>query len=254
MENVMGLIDNRDAQFMLLAGFIIALGLVITTILFNNIIFQGNMAGEAGSDPSKYEIVNLMQITADEMKNAYNYSNGTNNTLKSVNFSRQMQNFSASLSTIYALHGGGVSGSWDISNWNSTPPRYANFTKNGMAGGAPNWTVIESVNNATIFVNITAITTPFNISIINATKTWQINFTSLGNRTVNNSQIKFNITSAYNISFVNGANVTGNYSITGNTTYGRAFIRARDYILNATVTFSTSGMRATITIPVSVPW
>lgn len=123
-----------------------------------------------------------------------------------------------------------------------------------MAGGAPNWTVIESVNNATIFVNITAITTPFNISIKNATKTWQINFTSLGNRTVNNAQIKANITSAYNISFVNGANVTGNYSITGNTTYGSNFIRARDYILNATVAFSTSRVRANLTIPVSVPW
>ncbi len=248
----MEIIENEKAQFMLLAGFIIAIGLVITTALLNNIIFQGNMAGEAGSDPLKYDVVNMMQITADEMKSAYRNANGTSDSLKIANFSRQMQNFNGNLSKIYALRGGGINVVNDTSNWNNY--RYANFTNNGMANGAANWTVIESVNNATIVVNISTITPPFNISITNSTKTWQINFTSPGNSIVSNSQIKANITSAYNISFVNGANVAGNYSITGNTTYGRTFIRARDYILNATVTFSTSKVRANLTIPVSVPW
>ncbi len=251
----MGIIKNEDAQFMLLAGFIIAIGLVITTVMLNNIIFESNMAGEAGGDPIKYDIVNLMRISGDEMKSAYRNATalGGNDTQKRSNFINQTQNFSANLPKLYALHGEGVNVSWDISNWNTTTPRYANFTDNGTANGATNWTVVESVNNATIAVNITAITSPFNISITNATKTWQINFTSIGNRTINNADIKANITSAYNISFVNGANAYGNYSING-TASGRGFIRARDYILYSTVTLSTSIMRASITIPVSVPW
>ena len=45
----MRLIENRDAQFMLLGGFIIAIGLVITTVILNSVIFEGNMAIGAGT-------------------------------------------------------------------------------------------------------------------------------------------------------------------------------------------------------------
>jgi len=255
MENVMGLIENRSAQFMLLAGFIIAIGLVITTVMLNNVIFQSNMAGEAGAEPYKYDMANLMQVTKDEMRLAYRnaIALGGNDTRKRSNFTNQTRNFSALLPRIFATHAEGVNVSLNISNWNSS--LYANFTDNGIAGGAGNWTVMESVKNSTITVNITAISSsPFNINITNATKTWQINFTSPGNRTITNANITANITSAYTISFVNGSYATGNYSITGNTTYGRNFTRARDYILNATVTLSTSRVRLNVTIPVSVPW
>ncbi|MDO9098147.1 MAG: hypothetical protein Q7U60_08500, partial [Candidatus Methanoperedens sp.] len=148
----MGIIENRDAQFMLLAGFIVAIGLVITTVMLSNIIFESNMAGEAGTDQLKYDIVNLMAISADEMRSAYNNSIalGGNDTQKISTFNRQTQNFSANLPKIYALHGEGVNVSWDTSNWNSS--RYANFTDNGTADGASNWTVMESVKNSTIIV------------------------------------------------------------------------------------------------------
>ncbi len=109
----MDIIENRDAQFLLLAGFIIAVGLVITTMLLNSIAFEGNMAGEAGSDPVKYDIANLMQVTADEMRSANRSANGS-----SQNFTEQMQNFNGNLSKMYALHGEGV----NISNWSYTPP------------------------------------------------------------------------------------------------------------------------------------
>ncbi len=250
----MGIIENRDAQFMLLAGFIVAIGLVITTVMLNNIIFESNMAGEAGSDPLKYDIANLMAISANEMKSAYRNvtAPGQNATLKLINFTNQMRNFNGNLSKIYALHGEGVNVSWDVSNWNNT--LYANFTENGTATGATNWTVMESVKNSTIIVNITSLTPTFIINVSNATEYWHINFTTTGIQTINNTQIKQNITSAYSIAFLNGNTTSGNYTISGNTTYGSDFIRARDYILNATVTFYTSRMRADITIPVPVPW
>ncbi len=246
----MEIIENRDAQFMLLAGFIVAIGLVITTVMLSNIIFESNMAGEAGSDPLKYDIVNLMAISADEMRSAYRNvtAPGQNATLKFINFTRQTQNFTGNLSKIYALRGEGVNVSMNVSNWNSTPPRYANFTENGTANGATNWTVIESVKNSTITVNLTNPGT-FKINVSNVSGNyWLINLSG------NFSASITNVTSPYSIIFINGASSSGNYSITGNTTYGQKFTRARDYILYSTVTLSTSRMRANITIPVSVPW
>ena len=253
----MRIIKNERAQFMLLAGFIISISLVITTVMLNNIIFEGNMAGEAGGDPVKYDVVNLMRISEDEMKSSYRNvtSTGQNATLKFSNFTRQMQNFNGNLSRIYALHGTGVNISWDISNWNNTSPLYANFTENGTANGATNWTLIENVKYSNITVNITSISSPFNISITNSTKSWQINFTTAPqNRTINSSQITVNVTWPYSISFINGANASGKFNITGSTSNNRPFTRARDHILNATIIIFTSNMRANITIPISVPW
>jgi len=122
----MGIIENRDAQFMLLAGFIIAISLVITTALLNSIIFESAVAGEAGVDPLKYDLVNLMQVSGDEMKSAYRNATNLGGTEQNRinNFSIQMQNFSTNLPRIYALHGEGVNVSWDASN-SSAKPRTA---------------------------------------------------------------------------------------------------------------------------------
>lgn len=247
----MGMAENENAQFMLLAGFIIAIGLVIATALLSNIIFESNMAGEAGIDPLKYDIANLMHIAGDETKSAYRNASelGGDNTKKINNFTNQTQNFSVNLPKMFALRGEGVTVSWDVSNWNNS--RYPNFTDNGMPGGATSWTVIESVNNSNITVNVT--TGAFSINITNATTYWRIDDIT-ASRIISNSQIKANVTASYAISFINGANAAGNYSITGSTTYGKDFTRARDYILNATVSLSTSRMRANFTIPVPVPW
>lgn len=170
----MGITEDENAQFMLLAGFIIAIGLVIATALLSNIIFESNMAGEAGADPLKYDAANLVHIVADEMKSAYRNANGTNNITKINNFSREMQNFNANLSKMYAARGEGVNLSLDVSNWNDS--RYANFTENGMPGGAADWVVIENVQgnlstfrltNVTVFPN--AAGQNFRVNVTNQT-------------------------------------------------------------------------------------
>ncbi len=244
----MGLIENRDAQFMLLAGFIIGIGLVITTVMLNSVIFEGNMAIGAGTEPSKNDIINLIQITNDETRAAYrNVTNGSasNDSRIIANFTRQTQNFSYNLSTIYALHGESMNLSWNVSNWNNS--NYAYFTDNGTVGGSANWTVIQNVKDSNIIVNVTTFGGSFNITLINSTTSW-INLTS-GNFTFKNTSVQ-----PYSIVFINGTNNAGRFKITGNTSDGKAFIRARDYILYANETFSTSRMRADITIPISVPW
>ena len=248
----MEIIKNEDAQFMLLAGFIIAIGLVITTVMLNNIIFESNMAGEAGGDPIKYDIVNLMRISGDEMKSAYRNvtSPGQNASLKFINFTNRMRNFNGNLSNIYALHGEGVNVGWNIGNWNSTPPLYANFTDNGTANGATNWVVLQNVNKSNITVFVTSGT--FYINITNTTSFWNITL-PVGSNSFNSTNISYKVLPPYSITFLNGANAAGNYSING-TASSTTFTRARDYILYSTVTLSTSNMRTNITIPVSVPW
>ena len=246
----MRIIEDREAQFMLLAGFIIAIGLVVTTVILNSIIFEGNMAAGTGNEPYKTEIVNLMQITKDETRAAYR--NATNISAladrKIANFTNQTQNFRDNLSTIYALKGEGVNISWNVSNWNNS--NYAYFTDNGTAGGAGNWTVIQDVSSSNITVNVT--TGAYNINISNESSTWQISLPE-GYQSFNSTDISSNIQPPYSIIFLNGASATGNYSING-TASGRTFIRARDYILYTNISFSTSRVRAEITIPVSVPW
>jgi hypothetical protein len=281
MENVMGIIKNESAQFMLLAGFIIAIGLVITTVMLNNIIFESNMAGEAGGDPIKYDIVNLLRISGDEMKSAYGNATALGGTKENMtaNFTNQTQNFSANLPMLYALHGEGVNVSWDVSNWNNG--NYANFTDNGTANGATNWTVIEGVdaNSVGLFkfwINLSGTnfkiearnssgwvwsvefnnSSPYNVTVTNTTNTSYSNFTQGREVNLTLTQYYFKQSASSNpvsIRIINGNNAYGNFTIQG-IANNKNFIRARDYILNATVTISTNNMRANLTIPVSVPW
>lgn len=248
MENMKEIIKNQDAQFMLLAGFIIAIGLVITTIILNSIIFEVNIAIGGGNELSKNDMLNLMQITKDEFRSAYDRSGST------ANFNTTLNNFNGNLSKLYALHGEAVKLIiWDVSNWSND--RNASFTNNGLSGGRTNWTLVENVNNSNLTINITSVTSIFIINITNATKYWYINFTTSGeNRIINNTQIKTNITSPYSISFINGSEANGNYRINGTTTNGKNFIRARDYVLSCTILFSTSRIRTNMTIPITVPW
>ncbi|MCX9024464.1 MAG: hypothetical protein OIN85_00030 [Candidatus Methanoperedens sp.] len=279
----MEIIKNESAQFMLLAGFIIAIGLVITTVMLNNIIFESNMAGEAGGDPIKYDIVNLMRISGDEMKSAYRNATalGGNDVQKRSNFINQTQNFSANLPMLYALHGEGVNVIWDVSNWKNGI--YANFTDNGTANGATNWTVMESVKTMSVFElrNVNVSGSNFMVNVSNQTTgafLWSMKLTGSGNIEIRNYTAPttptsygvnydyINLTnSTYKlttiignnitkITFLNGSNAWGMFNLTGTTSYGNSFTRARDYILYSTVTLSTSLMRTNITIPVSVPW
>ncbi len=278
----MGLLKNQDAQFMLLAGFIIAVGLVVATIMLNNVIFESNTASESGIEPAKYDMVNLVQITKYEMQSAYrNVTNvsGSTKPNQTANFSNQMTNFSTHLSKIYAMHGENAKVTWDIRNWNDTPPRYANFTENGTIYGKSDWTLIEGVRNTSVFgLSSRGVNGYFLINVTNSTgRIWSMNLTGdpniviinntggtssytdvYANLDLLNTTYGFNSSTAnqnYSINFVRGNNSWGSYSIEGNyTAYNKKFTIKRDYIFNATLTLSTKDLRTNITIPVSVPW
>ena len=270
---------NTDAQFMLLAGFIIGTGLVITTVMLNSLLFEGNMAVEAGNELSKDEIANLIMITQDEIRKAYKNSTdpGQNVSLKFNNFSNQMQNFSSNLSKIYAMYGESINVSWDIERWKSN--QYANFTENGMAGGRPDWSVVEGVNASSVsifrFTNTTFSITGFRIEARNSSNytVWSVEFNSSGYKITNTTgtsygnvsgqSIDLNSTSYYfkqsippgpvSLYFINGNNAYGKFQIQG-TANGRTFYRERHFIINSTLSYYTSRLRANFTIPFSVPW
>lgn len=275
----MGLIEDNDAQFMLLAGFLIAIGLVITTVMLNSIIFEGNMAIGSITGDSKYEMVNLMQITTDEIRSAYRNSTekDSNKTNSTRNFTRQVNNFSADLPKIYSMYGGGAKITYE--NW--TNKGYANFTENGRPGGNNNWTVVEGVivKNLSVFnftINLTG--SIFKIEAQNSagSPVWSIelnttNYYNVTNVTNSTSMLipsdgVFNLTSPeyyfnastsssspVSIHIIYGRNAFGTYKIQG-LANNRNFTRERDYVLNTSVALSTSKVKATISMPVSVPW
>ncbi len=273
----MGIIQNMEAQFMLLAGFIIAIGLVITTVLLNSIIFEGNMAIDGGSELSKDEIVNMLQITRDEVRSAYSNSTALGGTRDNAitNFTRQLNNFSGNLARVFAIHGEGVNLNWDIENWNSSI--YANFTENGMPAGTADWTVIDGVNDSSVdifrFWNVTMFDPGFKIEARNSTGfLWSAEFNTSGSMVTNTTNTSYgpppgadiDLISQYyfkqsllfqtvSIHIINGANAYGKFKIQG-ISNGRTFYRERHYILNATSIFSTSKLKVNMTIPVSVPW
>ncbi|GFO97786.1 hypothetical protein ig2599ANME_1996 [groundwater metagenome] len=274
----MDLIEDNDAQFMLLAGFLIAIGLVITTVMLNSIIFEGNMAIESVTENSKYEIVNLMQITTDEIRSAYRNATEKDGTVPNTtrNFTRQVNNFSASLPKIYSMYGGGAKITYE--NW--TNKGYANFTENGRPGGKDNWTVVEGVivNNLSVFnftINLTgsifkieardSIGSPvwsieFNSTysnVTNSTNSTFKNFSSGSTVNLTSPEYYFNVStflySPVSIHIIYGRNAFGTYNIRG-LANNRKFSRERHYVLNTTVALSTSKVKANISMPVSVPW
>jgi hypothetical protein len=280
VEDVMDLIENHDAQFMLLAGFLIAIGLVITTVMLNSIIFEENMAIESVSDNSKYEMVNLMHITTDEIRSAYRNSTEKGGSVPNMtqNFTRQVNNFSANLPKIYSMYGGGAKITYE--NW--TNKGYANFTENGRPGGKDNWTLVEGVkvDNLSVFnLYINLIVPIFKIEARDSTgyPVWSVEFNNTNynvsnatfptnytigsfsygpvnlldsNYTFRNSTLSF---SPVSIHIIYGGNAFGTYNIQG-LANNRNFTRERHYVLNTSVALSTSKVKATISMPVSVPW
>lgn len=239
--------EDESAQFMLLAGFIIGIGLVVITIMLNSIVFESNMAVGAGTDSTRSEIINLMQITKDETRRAYGNATMVS-TIKSTqiqNFNNQTGSFRKNLSMIYAFHGEGINISWDVTDWNNTNKAF--FTENGTSNGRTNWTVVENVIESNITINFSSPGGSFQIEIKNNSYSNWINLTA-------NSTIRNSSASPYSIVFHNGSLNQGNYSITGKTFNGRNFTRGRDFVLHSTIVISTSRVRMNITIPVTVPW
>lgn len=95
--------DDRG-QMILVGGFLIAFGLVAITVMLNSIIYTGNIAYVGTMDASDNDLFYLQDLTVKESNNAYNDANFTG-TFNPESFNRYMNNYSSSVSKIYAYKG-----------------------------------------------------------------------------------------------------------------------------------------------------
>ncbi|HIH43737.1 MAG TPA: hypothetical protein HA257_01225 [Candidatus Methanoperedenaceae archaeon] len=286
MENVRAM-DDRG-QLMLLAAFMVGFSLVVVTLMLNSILYSGNVAFESSTDPMRYDIQNIRDLGASELRYAYRSGNLTGS---------YVQNLSRGMNTLFGTHGVSI----QLVNGTTFRP---NLTQNGMPAGVANWTVVENVTTMTNFtLNLdydrlaSSDADAFEVQSVNSSnassvfwkmKVYYVNPTLYVNITTQTSSIvnsslsfpffpfdliqnrygpspgnyfAFNFTNAvsgknYTIKFINGNKASGYYAfnLSGNYTYNRQFQLARDTMMNVTFDVFTSRARINLTVPVSIPW
>lgn len=135
--------DER-AQVLLIGGFIVAFGLVVLTIMFNNIIYASNVASEAGVETSKPDIVNARKDLAREAWYAANQSKeaGQYNT---TYIREYVSEYGNAARRHYATRGQSYSTS--VSSVSSAPY----YTREATMGGTQNWTIVSDVDDVNTF-------------------------------------------------------------------------------------------------------
>ncbi|WMW21550.1 hypothetical protein RE476_09135 [Methanolobus mangrovi] len=277
-------LDER-AQLLLIAGFAVGVGIVVLTIMLNNVIYASNIASESSIDTSRYDMANTVQMTSEAYEDAYRYAiEGTN--LNSTKFEQYLDEYSETASKNYALSGL----TFSFEN-NTLYEPY--FSQNGLVDGNHDWTVISNVNTTDVFLldipdpaklgnssNSLLVTidneseTIWSMELYNSNGTININvsyqssiltytasnYTSInvtGNE-INNVNKVFHFEdntegTDYSINIFNGSNTVGYCTFSGNLTSGEEFVFARHSVVNPTVTMSSSEMSVTRNLPISLP-
>ncbi|TQD28244.1 hypothetical protein [Methanolobus vulcani] len=283
---------DDSAQLLLIAGFAVGVGIVVITIMLNNVIYASNIASESSIDTSRYDMANAVQMTTEACEDAYQYSitNGSHSSIDNDAFEQYMENYTDKVSQNFGIAGL----TFSCQNYNTST---AHFTHSGLADGEDDWTVVENINTTDSFalsINDTSLLgNESNKVMIKATSTsgtmlWSMEFynSSSGkiNITVSNQSStienfqgdrEINITDnridngasgssdfhfsdltlgqEYSISIINGSQAVGTYSISGNLSTGQTFIQARYWVVNPTITLSSREMTINRTVPITLP-
>jgi len=282
---------DDSAQLLLIAGFAVGVGIVVITIMLNNVIYASNIASESSIDTSRYDMANIIQITTEACEDAYQYgiANGSHNSVDNDNFNQYMKNYSRKVSQSYGI--AGLAFTCHPGNLSK-----AYFTHSGLADGDDDWTVVENINITNSFAlsipDISLLGNRSNAVMVKATNIsgtllWSMEFynssgkinitvsdqsSTIGNYQSNAGEI--NITSDridgsgiapaflfsgstagqdYSINIINGSHVVGTYSISGNLSTGQQFTQARYWVVNPTISISSREMTINRTIPISLP-
>jgi|GEM_PF-912382 len=284
---------DDSAQLLLIAGFAVGVGIVVLTVMLNNVIYASNIASESSIDTSRYDIANAIQMTTEACEDAYQYSiNGSHSNVDNDTFRQYIENYTKKASENYGVTG--LTFSCQPGNLSK-----AYFTKSGLADGEDNWTVVKNINTTDSFAlsipNASLLGNESNKVTINAINTsgsviWlmelynssgNINITVSGqSSTIGNYQIttsgagEINITGDeidnsdvspdfdfsnrtaghdYSINVINGSHVVGTYSISGNLSTGQPFSQARYWVVEPTISISSREITVNRTVPVSLP-
>ncbi len=286
MINMKSLDDS--AQLLLIAGFAVGVGIVVITIMLNNVIYASNIASESSIDTSRYEMANVLQMTTEAYEDAYHYAI-TGGSFDNDAFEQYLENYTDKASQNYGVAGLSISCQTDnIST--------AYFTHNGLADGENDWILVKNVNITDSFAfaipDKSLLGNESNKVMIKATSTsgtmlWSMEFynssgninitvsdqsSTIGNYQSNSGEInitadkidgtgiapafRFSDRTAgqdYSINIINGSYAAGTYSISGNTSTGQSFIQARYWTINPIVSISSRGITINRSIPISLP-
>lgn len=284
MENVRTLERGRtkkldeNAQLLLVAGFAVGVGIVVLTIMLNNVIYASNIASESSIDTSRYDIANAIQMTTEAYEDAYKEATEFG-SFNNTTFEKHIQAYEEMASKNFAISGF----TFDFENNTRYEPYY---TQNGLAGGMDNWTIVSNVNTTDTFVievNDTTLGNSSNSLLITATNNsgtlWSIElYNSSGTIQANISDgtsligsvsgsIYLNVTADtatyqfqshtegkdYSINVIGGSNSAGLFTLSGNQTNGDSYRYARYWVVNPTININSYEMEMTRTLPISLP-
>lgn len=276
---------NDSAQLLLIAGFAIGVGIVVITVMLNNVIYASNMASESSIDTSRHDIANAVQTTTEAYQDAYRYSNGGTYG----DYENYIDSYSKKALQNYATAGF----TFHLQNHQYSEPY---FTQNGLAEGKSNWTLVSNVNTTEVLfitpntsvmgnesnplvieavnssgsslwlmrmyntsgtINITVIVSSSAPSYRNVTEVTPMEINVTGNQINGVGVPSFNYpTSAgqdYSINIYNGNTTAGMCTISGNLTSGQPFTIMRHYVANPTLRMSSSQMSIDRTVPIILP-
>lgn len=270
------------AQLLLIAGFAVGVGIVVLTVMLNNVIYASNIASESSIDTFRFDMENSIQMSTEAYEDAYQHTmdmGAFNQTL----FEQQITSYSKKASENY-----GASGfTFHLGNNNISEPYYS---QNGLEDGKDEWTIVKNVNFSDAFVfeipnssNLANESESLIIKAVNDSGTlWSaklynstgiINMTIrddsniLGTKEISGGFGLINVTgdepfyhfqehtdgNDYSIKILNGSHTKGTFYISGNLTNGNSFSTARYKVVNPTLTMSSSDIKLNRTIAISLP-
>ncbi|WP_340820204.1 hypothetical protein [Methanolobus sp. WCC4] len=278
---------DDSAQLLLLAGFAIGVGIVVLTIMLNNVIYASNIASESSIDTARYDISNGLEMTTQAYENAYQ-SATESGPFDNSTFEQELEAYAETASKSYAITG-------HTFNFEDYALYEAYMTQNGLASGEDDWTIVSNVNITNTFLmeisNVSKLGNSSNSLMITATNStgllWSIElYNSSGSvnitvtdglssvieqREMSLTQIDIigelidNSTSVgfdfddytegndYSINVLGGSNAAAYCTFSGNLTTGEPFMFARYFVANPTVTMHSSDMSITRSLPISLP-
>ncbi|WP_292468081.1 hypothetical protein [Methanolobus sp.] len=273
---------DESAQLLLIAGFAVGVGIVVLTIMLNNVIYASNIASESSIDTSRYDIANAIQMTTEAYEDAYKAATESG-SINNTTFENQLQSYEIMASKNFAISG-------FTFNFDNNTRYEPYFTQNGLASGRDNWTIISNVNTTDMFlleINDNTLENSSNSLLITATNNtgllWSVEiYNSSGTIQINVSNAtailntdsfpasgisSFNITgdvstfqfqsytegNNYSINVIGGSNSAGWCTFSGNLTNGEDYRFARLWVVNPTITMHSYEMEIARTLPISLP-
>jgi hypothetical protein len=120
--------DDKNAQWLLLSGFMVSMVVIGLAILLNQAMISSHQSAQAEQDFPKHDI---LEMRSETFKEAIRLNLNTNN---SIEFNDTMSQYLESLDTLYLMHG-----------------EHVNITVVNTTNGTANALLVEFIDGTTTF-------------------------------------------------------------------------------------------------------